>query len=69
MRLESVGDANFNLSRYIKHKFDDKTKYTEEQEKNVEQMIYLVTGAQAKMALRPRTLLRRPSGECAADQG
>ena len=47
--LESVGDANYNLSRYIKHKFDDKTKYTEEQEKNIEQMIYLVTSAQTKM--------------------
>ena len=47
--LESVGDANFNLSRYIKHKFDAKIQYTEKQEKNVEQMMYLLTGAQAKM--------------------
>ena len=47
--LESVGDANFNLSRYIKHKFDAKIQYSEKQEKNVEQMMYLLTGAQAKM--------------------
>ena len=47
--LESVGDANYNLSRYIKHKFDAKIQYTEKQEKNVEQMMYLLTGAQTKM--------------------
>ena len=47
--LESVGDANFNLSRYIKHKFDAKIQYSEKQEKNVEQMMYLLTGAQVKM--------------------
>lgn len=47
--LESVGDANFNLSRYIKHKFDAKIQYSEKQVKNVEQMMYLLTGAQAKM--------------------
>lgn len=47
--LESVGDANFNLSRYIKHKFDAKIQYSEKQEKNVEQMMYLLTGAQIKM--------------------
>ena len=47
--LESVGDANFNLSRYIKHKHDAQMKFTEEQDKNVEMMIYLVTGAQTKM--------------------
>ena len=47
--LESVGDANFNLSRYIKHKFDAKIQYSEKQEKNVEQMLYLLTGAQVKM--------------------
>ena len=45
--LESVGDANFNMSRYIRHKHDDQIRFT--QEKNVEQMIYLVTTAQAKM--------------------
>ena len=47
--LESVGDANFNLSRYIKHKHEGNIVFTELQEKNVEQMIYLLTGAQAKM--------------------
>ena len=47
--LESVGDANFNLSRYIKHKHEGNIAFTELQEKNVEQMIYLLTGAQAKM--------------------
>jgi phosphate:Na+ symporter len=47
--LESVGDANYNLSRYIRHKFDSKIAYTEIQEKNVEQMMYLLTGAQTKM--------------------
>ena len=47
--LESVGDANFNISRYLRHKFDAKLKFTPEQDKNVEMMIYLVTGAQTKM--------------------
>ena len=47
--LESVGDANYNISRYIRHKYEDKIQYTETQEKNIEQMIYLLTGAQAKM--------------------
>ena len=47
--LESVGDANYNLSRYIRHKYEGKIQYTEKQVTNVEQMIYLLTGAQAKM--------------------
>ena len=47
--LESVGDANYNLSRFIRHKHDDQIVYTEEQERNVEQMIYLLTSAQTKM--------------------
>ena len=47
--LESVGDSNYNLSRFIRHKFDDKIQYTEAQEKNVEQMIYMLTAAQTKM--------------------
>jgi phosphate:Na+ symporter len=47
--LESVGDANFNLSRHIKHKHENNVNYTETQQRNVEQMIYLVTGAQAMM--------------------
>ncbi len=47
--LESVGDANYNLSRYIRHKHENKVIFTEEQEKNVELMMYLVSGAEAKM--------------------
>ena len=47
--LESVGDANYNLSRHIKHKHENNVHYTETQERNVEQMIYLVTGAQNMM--------------------
>lgn len=47
--LESVGDANYNLSRYIRHKHDNNIKYTEYQDKNVELMMYLVTGAETKM--------------------
>ena len=47
--LESVGDANYNLSRHIRHKYEGQIKYTEHQNKNVEQMIYLLTAAQTKM--------------------
>ena len=47
--LESVGDANFNLSRYIKHKHEGQTKYTKTQTSNVEHMIQLVSAAQEKM--------------------
>ena len=47
--LESVGDANYNLSRYIRHKHESNIQFTETQEKNVEQMMYLLTAAQAKM--------------------
>jgi phosphate:Na+ symporter len=47
--LESVGDANFNLSRYIKHKHEGNIVFNEHQTKNVEQMIYLVTTAQTMM--------------------
>ena len=47
--LESVGDANYNLSRYIRHKHDNNVKYTEDQVKNVEMMLYLVSRAEAMM--------------------
>ena len=47
--LESVGDANYNLSRYIRHKHDNNVQYTEYQEKNVEMMMYLLSGAETKM--------------------
>jgi len=47
--LESVGDANYNLSRHIRHKHENNVRYTEYQEKNVEMMMYLLSGAEAKM--------------------
>ena len=47
--LESVGDANYNLSRYIRHKHENNVKYTEYQDKNIEMMLYLVSGAETKM--------------------
>ena len=47
--LESVGDANFNISRYIKHKHEAKIAFTEKQMKNVEMMIQMVSAAQDKM--------------------
>ena len=47
--LESVGDANYNLSRFIRHKHDDHIQYTEYQDKNVEMMMYLLNGAEVKM--------------------
>ena len=47
--LESVGDANYNISRYMKHKREGNIKFTDEQVKNVEQMINLVNAAHAKM--------------------
>jgi len=47
--LESVGDANYNLSRYIRHKHENNVQYTETQDKNVEMMMYLLSGAEAKM--------------------
>ena len=47
--LESVGDANYNLSRYIRHKHENNIKYTDYQNKNVEMMIYLLSGAETMM--------------------
>ncbi|MBR1787482.1 MAG: Na/Pi cotransporter family protein [Paludibacteraceae bacterium] len=47
--LESVGDANYNLSRFIRHKRDNHIAFTEYQDKNVEMMLYLVSGAETKM--------------------
>ena len=47
--LESVGDANYNMSRYIRHKHEHNVKYTDYQNKNVELMLYLLSGAEAKM--------------------
>ncbi len=58
--IESIGDANFNLSRFIRHKHDSALQYTDEQEKNIEQMFYMVTGAQTMMvdALDKQTITR-----------
>jgi phosphate:Na+ symporter len=58
--IESIGDANFNLSRFIRHKRDSALQYTDEQEKNIEQMLYMVTGAQTMMvdALDKQTITR-----------
>ena len=47
--LESVGDANYNIARIIQHKYDNHIVFTEYQDKNVEMMLYLVAGAEAKM--------------------
>ena len=47
--LESVGDANYNLSRYIRHKHENNVQYTDYQIKNVEMMIYMLSGAETKM--------------------
>jgi len=47
--LESVGDANYNLSRYIRHKYEGKIKFTKTQEQNVDHLIDLLVDAQAKM--------------------
>ena len=47
--LESVGDANYNLARFIRHKHDSHITFNDYQEKNVEMMLYLVSGAEAMM--------------------
>ncbi|MBQ7631501.1 MAG: Na/Pi cotransporter family protein [Paludibacteraceae bacterium] len=47
--LESVGDANFKLARHIRHKHDNKVLFTETQKSNVENMMFLVSRAEAKM--------------------
>lgn len=47
--LESVGDANYNLARIIRHKYDNHIVFTEYQDKNAEMMLYLVAGAETKM--------------------
>jgi len=40
--LESVGDANFNLARYLKFRFEGKYAYTKEQNDNVGHMFDLL---------------------------
>ena len=47
--IESVGDANYNMARYIMHKHQSKLKYTEYQIKNVHEMFHLVTKALEQM--------------------
>lgn len=47
--LESVGDANYNLSRYISYRHRDKLPYTEEQNRNIEMMESLLAQAANKM--------------------
>ena len=47
--LESVGDANFNLSRYISYRHRDRLPYTEEQNRNIEMMESLLAQAANKM--------------------
>lgn len=47
--LESVGDANYNIARFIRHKRENNITYTDKLNKNVEMMLYLVSGAETKM--------------------
>ena len=47
--LESVGDANFKLSQHIRHKHKAHITYSDYQNKNIEMMLYLVSGAETKM--------------------
>ena len=47
--IESVGDSNFNLSRYIMHKHKSKLQFTEYQENNIHEMFRLVTSALEQM--------------------
>lgn len=47
--IESVGDSNFNLSRYIMHKHQGKLQFTEYQNRNVHEMFRLVTQALEQM--------------------
>ncbi|MBQ7531387.1 MAG: Na/Pi cotransporter family protein [Paludibacteraceae bacterium] len=47
--LESVGDANYNLSRYIRHRRDSRILFTEELNGNVKTMLNLVSLAGYKM--------------------
>lgn len=47
--LESVGDANYNLARFMRHKHDNHIEFNDYLDKNVEMMLYLVSGAETKM--------------------
>ena len=47
--LESVGDANYHIARSLRHKHDEKIVFTEYQSRNIEMMIFLLSGAITKM--------------------
>ena len=47
--IESVGDANYNMARYIMHKHQGKLQFTEYQNKNVHEMFHLVSQALEQM--------------------
>lgn len=47
--LESVGDANYNMARYIKNRYEGKFVYTLDQNENVESMFDLCEKAVLKM--------------------
>jgi len=47
--IESVGDSNYNLARYIMHKHQGKLEFTEYQDRNVHEMFRLVSQALEQM--------------------
>ena len=47
--IESICDSNYNMSRVIKHKFDSKEDFTDEQYKHIEHMFELVENALTQM--------------------
>ena len=47
--IESVGDSNYNLARYIMHKHQGKMEYTDYQERNIHEMFRLVSHALEQM--------------------
>ena len=47
--LESVGDSNYNLARYLTYRHRDQLKFTDEQNRNVETMNMLLSQASAMM--------------------
>jgi len=47
--IESVGDSNYNLGRYIMHKHQGKLEFTEYQDRNVHEMFRLVSQALEQM--------------------
>ena len=47
--IESVGDSNYNLARYIMHKHQGKLEFTDYQDRNVHEMFRLVSQALEQM--------------------